>query len=181
MVKILFCMFALFCTMSCRTADKSCAIGSSVYNDSVILCHWDSALVKGLNETKKAFVYRLHALSVADSTKMTIMGYPVCQNEVEISRCRLDMLRFMLNNENFYSDEKTTWKTPFSPYLAISIGDKSEQMYLLISYSTSEWALAKNGVIIRRNIYKRFDMLVQYALELFPNDEYLIYVYELNK
>lgn len=180
-IKSIFLVLALIFITGCRSIDKSNSVWSSSYNDSIITCHWDTAFVKELNKSKKASVYRLHALSVADSTQTSIMGYPVYKDKVEINHGKLDLLRFMLGNENFYNDEKIMWKTLFSPYLAISIGDKSEQMYLLISYNTPEWALARNGIIIKRNIYKRTDMLIQYALELFPDDEYLISVFNLNK
>lgn len=180
-IKYILFIFVTLCMASCRTIDKNNFIGSTKYNDSIIACHWDTVFANELKKAKKSSVYRLHALSVTDSSRTSIIGYPAYKDKQKINHCQLEILRFMLSNDKFYKDEKVTWKTLFSPYLAISIGDKSEQMYLLISYNTPEWALAKKGVIIRRNTYARADMLIQYALDLFPDDEYLISVFELNR
>lgn len=176
---IIYIIFVPFCVESCSTINKSDSSWSTNYNDSVIICHWDTILAKKLRKTKKAYVYCLHALSVVDSSQTSIMGYSI-NDKQKISHCKLEVSRFMLSNDKFYNDDKITWKTLFSPYLAISIEDSSDHMYSLINYNTPEWALVKNGVIIRR-IYTRTDMLVQYSLDIFPDDKYLISVFDLNK
>ena len=163
----------LFC--GCACVRHRSYVGDTI-RDSVMFRHWDSDFVEGLNKSERAVVYKLSPLadSVAGSVDVSIAGFRVIGKPYSLSLGQLSVLRFILGNEKFYANEALAVKTLFAPYLAMEVDGGNGKMYLLFAFNTSELALVKDGKIVQKRACARNDLLVQFGLDLFPNDEYLI-------
>ena len=169
-------MMACISLCGCKCNEKlGTASGSSA--DSVITNHWDATFAETMRKANNAVAQRLHPFANHPSTKQNlaeadIAGFPTYGAPVKVSKEQLAILRFILECESSYASEVPNWKTPFAPYIAIKLGKGHDEVQLLIAYNTTEWALAKDGKIVKRNAYTYDGLLLQFGMDLFPGDEY---------
>ena len=156
------------------------ASDTSMY-DSVILHHWDSTFAAIIKNPVKGRIFKLNPMEKPGNSNDNIAGYPIESTSQQMNAEQLAILKFILSNEKCYSNDSNLIKTYFAPYLAVEFYNKKKKMYLLIGYNTPEWAVATQDTLIKRGRYSRKDLLLQFATGVYPDDEYLKSIQNINK